>query len=77
MSLAFEVGEEISIASQKNIALRTIYTMKHKHNNINNHSVKHTNKRKHANNNHNKRVLNKVFTRVQHVKRLSEKGAKG
>ena len=28
MSLAFDVGEEISISSQKNVALRTISTLK-------------------------------------------------
>ena len=41
------------------------------HNNINKHSDKHTNKTKHTSNNHNNKVLNKLITKVQHVKRLS------
>ena len=44
VSLAFDVGEEFSISSQKNVTLRTIQSIqsKHKHK-INKHSNNHTN----------------------------------
>ena len=44
------------------------------HNNINKHSDKHTNKRKHTSNNHKNIVLDMLITKVQHVKRLSKMG---
>ena len=65
MSLALlELVKNIFFFPEWNVALRIIYTLKHKHNNINKHSDKHANQRKHTSNNHYNRVLNKLVTKV-------------
>ena len=74
MSLAFEVGEEVKISSQ-NRTLLSVQSIHAKHNNeVNNHDSNHTNKiRKHTKPQSQQKGF-KLVTKIQLVKRLSEKG---